>query len=191
MDQGRLEEAKEHLTCALELGDETASGPTSMADLLLLAGTDPEQALAMADEALNVLPHRSVSAYFSLEVSHQLWQATFWAQRARALAQLDRREDAEQAVDQALQLAAAAEADAQRNKFRAPYNTRVILGSRRLASGRDTRIAYVHWHIGLALLAIDDSERAADHFRVTRNTDRRGKYRNLAHQQLKRLEPQL
>jgi tetratricopeptide (TPR) repeat protein len=193
MDQGRFEEAKESLVCALEIGDPIGSCQGSLADLLLLTGTDPEKAIEMADKALELWTQRSASIEFNLSVgvSNQLSLATNWARRARAHAQLDRREEARQAVHQALQTAEAAEAEPPRKKSQIPYDARVIFGTRRLAKGRYMRIANVHWEIGLALLAIEDPKRAADHFRVTRDMDRLGKYRNLAKQQLKQLDSKL
>jgi hypothetical protein len=49
-------------------------------------------------------------------------------------------------------------------------------------------VASTHWRIGLALLELNDSKKAADHFSIARDTDRRGKYRNLAKKKLEELK---
>jgi tetratricopeptide (TPR) repeat protein len=192
IDQGRYDESRECLVRALELGDSTGSGQGSMADLLLQIGTDPEKALEMADLAVELTTHSSRrEIYFGGEVTNDLRRATYWARRAHALAQLSRSAEARQSIDRALRIVEAAKAEAQQTK---PHNSilvMMIIGSRRLNHHRDLAVATTHWKIGLALLAMDDSSKAVDHFRITRDTDRRGKYRRLAQQQLARLESRL
>jgi len=189
MDQGRYDESRECLERALELGDSTGSGQGSMADLLLKMGTDPEKALEMADLAVELTTHTSRrDIYFGGEVSNDLRRATYWARRAHALAQLSRRAEARQAIDRALRIVEAAKAEAQQTR---PHNSilvMMVLGSRRLNHHRDLAIATTHWRIGLAFLALEDSSEAIDHFRITRDTDHRGKYRRLAQRQLMQLE---
>jgi tetratricopeptide (TPR) repeat protein len=192
MDQGRFKESQECLVRALELGDSTGSGQGSMADLLLKMGTDPEKALDMADLAVELTTHTSrQDIYFGGEVSNDLRRAKYWARRAHALAQLSRLAEAWQAIDRALRIVEAAKVEAQQTK---PHNSiliMLVIGSRRLNHHKDLTVATTHWKIGLALLAMDDSSKAVDHFRITRDTDRRGKYRRLAQQQLARLESRL
>jgi tetratricopeptide (TPR) repeat protein len=189
MDQGRYEESKRYLVRAIGLGDATGSGQGSMADLLLLTGADPEKALDMADLALELTTRTSrQDIYFKVEVRNDLRHARYWGRRAQALAQLDRRAEARQAIDRASRLVKAAHAEAQQKKPHTPILAKLILGGRRLAHSRNLALATAHWKIGLAFLAIDDSSKAADHFRITRDTDRKGKYRDLARKQLKRLE---
>lgn len=190
MDQGRYEESKAYLLRALELGDPTGSGQGSMADLLLTTGTDPEQALEMAEQAMRLLTSRSTHLYFDRQVTNDLTLSKYWARRASALAQLDRHTEARQAIERASRIAEAAQIESQHTKNRIPISRKIVLGGSRLAHGRDLTLATTHWRIGLALLAIDDSSRAAEHFRITRDTDRRGKYRRLAEQQLEHLEAQ-
>jgi tetratricopeptide (TPR) repeat protein len=189
MDQGRYDESRECLERALELGDSTGSGQGSMADLLLKMGTDPEKALEMADLAVELTTHTSRrDIYFGGEVSNDLRRATYWARRAHALAQLSRRAEARQAIDRALRIVEAAKAEAQQTR---PHNSilvMMVLGSRRLNHHRDLAIATTHWRIGLAFLALENSSEAIDHFRITRDTDHRGKYRRLAQRQLMQLE---
>ena len=189
MDQGRYDESRECLERALELGDSTGSGQGSMADLLLKMGTDPEKALEMADLAVELTTHTSRrDIYFGSEVSNDLRRATYWARRAHALAQLSRRAEARQAIDRALRIVEAAKAEAQQTR---PHNSilvMMVLGSRRLNHHRDLAIATTHWRIGLAFLALENSSEAIDHFRITRDTDHRGKYRRLAQRQLMQLE---
>ncbi len=189
MDQGRFDESRECLERALELGDSTGSGQGSMADLLLKMGTDPEKALEMADLAVELTTHTSRrDIYFGGEVSNDLRRATYWARRAHALAQLSRRAEARQAIDRALRIVETAKAEARQTR---PHNSilvMMVLGSRRLKHHRDLAVATAHWRIGLAFLALEDSSRAIDHFRITRDTDHRGKYRRLAQKQLMQLE---
>ncbi len=192
IDQGRYDESRECLVRALELGDSTGSGQGSMADLLLQIGSDPEMALEMADLAVELTTHSlRWEIYFGGEVTNDLRRATYWARRAHALAQLSRRAEARQSIDRALRIVEAAKAEAQQTR---PHNSilvMMVLGSRRLSHHRDLSVATTHWKIGLALLAMDDSSKAVEHFRITRDTDRRGKYRRLAQQQLERLESRL
>ena len=188
MDQGRYEESKKYLVRAIGLGDATGSGQGSMADLLLLTGADPQKALDMADQALELTTRTSrQDIYFKVGVRNDLRHARYWARRAQALAQLHRRAEARQAIDRASRLVKAAHEEAQQTKPRTPILAKLILGGR-LAHSRNLALATAHWKIGLAFLAIDDPSKAIDHFRITRDTDRRGKYRNLARQELKRLE---
>ncbi len=192
MDQGRYEECKGYLVRALELGDSTGSAQGSMADLLLLTGTDPEKALDMTDQVVELSTRTSrQDIYFGGEVSNDLKCATYWARRAQALAQLDRRAEARQAIDRSLRIVDAAHAEAQQTRPHTSVRVKLIVGGRRLAHHRDLVVAKAHWKIGLAFLAVDDSNRAADHFRITRDRDRRGKYRRLAQQQLEQLESYL
>ena len=191
MDQGRYDESLGCLVRALNLGESTGSGQGSMADLLLKMGTDPEKALEMADLAMELTTHTSrQDIYFGGEVSNDLRRAKYWARRAHALAQLNRQSEARQAIDRALRIVETAKAEAQQTK---PHNSiliMMVIGSRRLNHHKDLTVATTHWKIGLALLAMNDSSKAIDHFRITRDTDHRGKYRRLAQQQLSRLESQ-
>jgi tetratricopeptide (TPR) repeat protein len=191
MDQGRYQESKEYLERALELGDSTGSGQVSMADLLLQMGTDPEKALDMAEQAVELSTGRSRrDIYFGGGVNDDLRRARYWSRRAQALVQLNRRSEARQAIDRAARLVESAIADSRHTR---PHNSilvKLILGDR-IANHRDLAIATTHWQIGLAFLAIEDSSKAIEHFRIPRDTDRRGKYRRLTQQQLTRLESRL
>ena len=188
MDQGRYKDSKEYLERALELGDSTGSGQVSMADLLLQMGTDPEKALDMAEQAMELSTGRSRrDIYFGGGVNDDLRRARYWARRTQALVQLSRRSEARQAIDRASRLVESAIAESRHTR---PHNSilvKLILGGR-IASHRELAMATTHWQIGLAFLALEDSSKAIEHFRITRDTDHRGKYRRLAQQQLTRLE---
>jgi tetratricopeptide (TPR) repeat protein len=189
MDQGRYEESHEYLVRALELGDPTGSGQGSMADLLLLTRTDPEGALDMAGRAVELSTRSSRrDIYFGGGVSDDLRRAKYWARSAQALAHLNRQVEARQAIDRALRIVEAAKAEAELVRPRNSIIVKLIIGDRRLARHRELAVATTHWRIALAFLAIDDSTKAADHFRITHDTDRRGKYRRLARQQLELLD---
>jgi len=189
MDQGRYQEAKECLENAIGLGDPTGSGHGSMADLLLLMRTQPEKALEMADQAVELTTRSSGrDLYFGGDVTNNLRLVRYWARTAQALVQLDRQAEAQQAINRALRIVDATKAEAEQTRPRTSFATMLVLGNRRLSNHRDLAIATAHWKIGLALLALGHSGKAADHFRITRDTDRRGKYRRLAQQQLDRFE---
>ena len=190
MDQGRFEESKAVLLSALELGDSTGSGQGSMSDLLLMTRTDPERALEMAEQAMEQSIRESSHVYFDRNVTNDHRLAKYWARRANGLAQLNRSSEARQAIDRAVRIAEAAESESQQNGNQTSILATIVLGSRHMAHGRDLVVATTHWRIGLAFIAMGDSSTAADHFRITRDTDRRGKYRRLAQQQLDQLSPQ-
>lgn len=88
-----------------------------------------------------------------------------------------------------MRIAEGAKSESQQSGTQTSILATIVSGSRRIAHGRDLVVATTHWRIGLAFIAIGDSSKAADNFRITRDTDRRGKYRRLAQQQLKQLEP--
>jgi tetratricopeptide (TPR) repeat protein len=189
MDQGRYEESRECLVRALGLGDPTGSGQGSMADLLLLTRTDPEKAIDMAEQSMELGIHRSRrDIYFGGGVYNDLLCARYWARRVQALKQLGRRAEAEQAIGRAERLVEAAKTEARQTRPRNSILVKLILGGR-IANHRALMVATAHWKIGLAFLAMENSSKAADHFRITRDTDRMGKYRRLAKQQLKLLPP--
>lgn len=189
MDQGRYQESQEYLERALELGDSTGSGQSTMADLLLITASDPEKAIDMAEQAveLNVSRQRK-DIYFGGGVYDDLKRAKCWARKAQALVQLNRRAEALQAIDRAVRLVENAHTEARQTRPRNSLLVMLVIGNRRLTNHRELAIAIVHWQIGLAFLAINDSSGAISHFRITRDTDHRGKYRRLAQQQLSRLE---
>jgi len=187
-DQCRYKESKECLDTALELGDPTGSGQGSMSDLLLLTGADPEKALELAEEALALTTGSSrKDIYFGGEVNNDFRQATFWARRAMALSQLGRQAEAQQSVNRATRIAEAASNAARQTTPHSSMAVKLAIGGRRLAHHRDLVVATAHWRIGLAFLALEDSSEAAIHFRIVRDTDRRGKYRRLAQNQLEQL----
>jgi tetratricopeptide (TPR) repeat protein len=189
LDQGKYEESKETLIAALKLGDPTGSGQGTMADLLLLTGADPEKALEMTEQSFALTTGRSGPVtYFGGKVSDDLRSAKCWARKSMALSQLGRNNEARQAVQRASRLADGAREVALRTE---PHNTilvKLVIGERRLAHHRDLAISATHWRIGLAFLAMGDSSEAARNFSIVRNTDRRGKYRNLAQRQLDQLK---
>jgi tetratricopeptide (TPR) repeat protein len=173
---------------ALALGDETGSGQGSMADLLLITKADPERAIEMADQGMQLSTGRSSrDLYFGGEVANDLRRARCWARTARGLSQLNRKSEARQAIDRALRLTQAAEAEAATVRADTSVLAKLILG-KRVRNGRDLALATAHWKIGLALLSAGEPSEAAEHFRRVRATDKRGKYRRLAQQALDALD---
>jgi tetratricopeptide (TPR) repeat protein len=113
--------------------------------LLLAQGTEPQQALELLDEAMRVAKGRAAAKVEPLRS----------ANRARALALLGRRQEAEQAIDRAV---------------------RVRLPAAMFANMR--------LNVGMALLAMDQPEKAIEHFRAAHEADRGGKSGALAWRQL-------
>jgi tetratricopeptide (TPR) repeat protein len=187
-DQGRYSESKAYLEEALQLGDPTGSGQGSMADVLLATRSDPERAMAMAEEGMRLSTAKAgPDIYFGRDVGNDLRRAKYWARSAGALMLMGRKSEAQQAVDRAVNLAAAARAAASQSKPAAALISRLVLGDR-IARGRALQICATHWQVGRALLAVGDSARAADHFRIAQATDIRGKYRKLAGLELEAME---
>ena len=188
IDQGRYKEAEDCVAKALEIGDPTGSGQESMADVLILQKKNPEKALEYADQALRFLSHPASRQYGDAwyEVQFQLYEATTWGRKAQALVLLGQRVEAKQAVERAIRIVegskdALAKAMPQTNLL-----ATIILGNRRQRM-KALLISATHWQIGQALLDLGDTTRAAEHFRIVRDADLMGKYRNLANQELIRL----
>jgi tetratricopeptide (TPR) repeat protein len=189
MDQKRYGEAKQYLTQALKLVDPTGGGQGSMCDLLLAQRAEPEKALEMADEAMRLRAQRDYSQAYGDRweaVSRDLFEAKTWARKAQALVLLDRQTEARQAMDRALRIVEMSNSELQRAMPGAPLKAKLILGNR-VRRHKQLTISETHWQIGLALLAMRDNAKAAEHFLIVRNTDRGGKYRNLAQEQLGKL----
>lgn len=187
-DQGRYAEAREWLERALAMGERSGSGQGSMCDLLLAQKSEPEKALSFADEAMRLVTQRRGGTFGEgwEAVSASLYEAKSWARKAQALILLDRRTGAREAVDRALAILEQLKPQLAREKPRTSLIARLVLGNR-LQRMKSLSICAAHWEMGLALLAMRDPTRAAEHVRITRDTDEVGKYRRLAQQQLERL----
>jgi tetratricopeptide (TPR) repeat protein len=186
-DQGRYKEAKEYLDQALEIGDSTGSGQASMADLLLATKTDPKRALEMAEESVNLSTAKSSgSPSLARSVWDDLARARCWARQAQAFTQLDQTTEARQAIDRAIHLAEAAGSEEKTTPPAHRFQSWLVLG-KRVTTGRNLVFAGTHWRIALALTALADPARAAEHFRIARDTDQRGKSKQLANLQLRSL----
>ena len=137
-DQRRYAESKTCLEEALKLGDPTGSGQGSMADLLLATRSDPERAMAMAEEGMRLStgrPERNI--YFGGDVGNDLKRARYWARSAGALMQMGRKTEAQQAVTQAVNLAATALSAAAGTKPEVPMLGRLLLATNRPRKGAD------------------------------------------------------
>lgn len=188
LDQARYDEAKQCLAQALSLGDPTGSGQGSMADLLIEQGTDPQGALDIAEKAME-LQAGPMNRHFGnrwSDVFSSFMEAKGWARQTQALVQLDKKSEARQAMDRSLRIAEAADVAAVQTNPQASLLARLILGDR-LQNVKKLTITDVHWRIGLALLTMREPNKAAEHFRIARDNDPKGKYRRLAQQQLVRL----
>lgn len=188
-DQGKYDEAKQSIARALELGDPTGSGQGSMCDILLALKATPEKAIDMADEALRLHKTGSASQSFGnrwAAAKQDLYEAKTWARKTTALVLLDRRTEARQAMDRALRIMEMSKSELQSSTPETSMTGRLILGSR-LGRMKSLAISDTNWQIGLALLALRDPGKAAEHFLIVRNVDRIGKYRNLAQAKLDQL----
>lgn len=185
-DQGRYQEAKQYLDQALALGDPTGSGQASMSDVLLALKTSPEKAIEMADESMRLWGKLPAAQAFGAEwtkTSTDLIEATTWARKARALLILDRRAEAQQALDRALSILDASKSEVQLTNPESSVEGKLILGDR-LRRMKELAISETSWQVGLALLAMGDKDKAAQQFLIVRDTDHLGKYRSLAQKQL-------
>lgn len=189
IDQSRYSEAQQYLTQALALVDPTGSGQGSMCDLLLAQKRDPEKAIEMADEAMRLQARASSDQAFGSRwaaVSQEFLEARTWARKAKALHLLDRETEAQQALDRAVRIVETSKSEMDQAMPQASLTARLILGNR-LQRLKGLTIADTYWRIGLALLDMQDKTRATEFFKVVRDTDPMGKYRNLAQKQLDRI----
>jgi tetratricopeptide (TPR) repeat protein len=150
-DQGRIEESLKCRQASIDMGDNIlGSARHGLAELLLKQGTEPQRALELTDEAMRVAKG-SVAAKVAPSRS---------ATRAWALALLGRRQEAEQAIVQAMHLR--------------PETMAALFANTRLK-------------VGMALAAMEQPENAIAQFRAAYEADPEGKYRARALEQIKRL----
>jgi tetratricopeptide (TPR) repeat protein len=140
-DLGRHEEARHYFQTVVQMGDKTGSAGIGLAGLLLDHDHEPQKAL---DLILRV------------EAATQ----PRWTIKARALAQLGRRAEAEDAIARALQAADP--------KFRAD-------------------LAGTHYEVGRAFLELQRTESAIEHFRIARDADPQGYCGSIAREKLEAL----
>lgn len=182
IDEGLYEEAEQHLAQALALGDATGNAQGSMADVLLLKGGDPERALWLAEQSFAL----SSGTCADGEAMEHLGGARLWTRKAQALLQMHRRDEAEQAVDNAE--AETAEAHAcDRDPDEVGVDLTEMLAIRPMRQMESLAIASTHWRIGGVLAALGHDHRAAEHLRIAWSADRGGKYRQLAEKVLDRI----
>jgi len=147
--QDRLEESMKCRQASIDMGDNIlGSARHGLAELLLKQGTDPQRALELTDEAMRVAKGQAAPKVAPAR----------WATRAWALAVLGRRQEAEQAIAQAMLL--------RRETHAALFAS--------------TRIK-----VGMALLAMDQPANAIEQFRAALEADPQGKYGARAQQLIK------
>lgn len=184
IDQALYDEAEQQLAQALALGDATGSAQGSMADVLLLKRSDAERAIYLAEQCFALGDGRTTrSGHETLE---NLRGARLWTRKAQGLLQLERRDEAEEAVRNAVALTVEAHAcDREADEIGMDLAEMVATSPpRRLES---LAFASTHWRIGAVLAELGEADRAAEHFRIAWNADRGGKYRMLAEQALNRI----
>lgn len=149
-DQGRYEEAKKCFQYAIEVGGTRPSLPRfGLAELLLKQGAEAQKAMDLIDEGTRMEKGRLKTKAEPVRLAARAW----------ALALLGRRQEAEEAIERAVQ------------------------GRRFFAV---SLLASTRWQAGMALLALGETGKAVEHFRAARDADPKGKYCALAIQQLKR-----
>jgi tetratricopeptide (TPR) repeat protein len=179
IDEGLYDEAEQHLAHSLDLGDATGSAQGSMADVLLLKRSDPERALQLAEQSYVLGESRGVAG----EALEHLRGARLWARKAEALLQLDRRPEAEEALENAISMTVEAHA-CDRDPDEAGADLSELVALRPIRRLESLAMAATHWRIGTALAALGARDRAAEHFRIAWNADRKGKYKRLAEKAL-------
>src|ERR1035438_4723387 len=162
MDMGRYEESRQCLESALAMGDPTGSCRSSLADLWLMLGREPDKALEMANQAVEASTD-GLGEIDSLGIGYRwmsdILRAGLWAQRAQALAGLGRMSESQESIGFAVRLAS---------------------GARELLSGRwrPRRLLFIvatigvsqtYWRIGMACLAIVKLDDARDSFSIGRD----------------------
>jgi tetratricopeptide (TPR) repeat protein len=138
---GRHEEARHYFQTVVRLGDRTGSARIGLAALLLDRNGAPQQALELIERTEAATRPR-------------------WTIKARALAKLGRREEAEQAIARALEGADP--------------------GFRAVCAG-------VHYDVGRALLDLGETLQAIEHLRIARDSDPGGHNGSLALRKLEAL----
>lgn len=138
LDLGRYGEAQQCFERAIELGDETGSAVDGLAELRLAQGVEAQRALDYVNQAIEQAKrHRG---------GHVHW--VFYGNQARALALLERIDEARESLARAL---GAAEPGA-------------------------PQTADLHWRAGMALVTMRQIDEARKHFRIGLDADPRGKY---------------
>ena len=164
----------------LPLGDRTGSCHSSTAQVLLLQEARPGEALEMVEKAME-LAAGGPSGDFSYDWRYRLSNlisAGMWAQKAWALALLNREAESRDAIEIASRSVNAATAGTPNY-----YRTSRVVGPDFRTLLR-TGVAEVQWRIGMTLLALHDRTKAATHFAIARDADPQGKYGKLSQKQL-------
>ena len=180
MDMGRYDESQQHLVKALGMGDPTGSCRSSIAELLLRQGIQPDKALHLSSQVINESAAEAARLYRGLDpvwrarplAQNHAFRSTLWAQRAWALALLGRREEAREAIDEASQLAIKPDGDLSASCW--AFVSRLEW----------QRLADTCWLAGMALLAMNETGKASEHFKEGSYVDPNGKYGALCRKQL-------
>jgi tetratricopeptide (TPR) repeat protein len=182
-DQERFVEAKGYLETALQLGDETGSGQGSMADNLLLLGSDPQRALTFAGEAcrLNVERIRR-----NRGTGEEMARLRLLARQAQAYAQLDERTQADEAIGEAMRIVDAALAARTDAQGRGPQGADLVFG-RPTREFDDLLLAYSCYMVGRALRQMHREDRAVQYLRTARDLDPKGTIRLRSQRDLGRM----
>jgi tetratricopeptide (TPR) repeat protein len=180
MDMGRYEESQQYLVKALGFGDPTGSCRSSIAELFLRQGIEPDTALHLASQLINESVaeatrfHRGLDPVCRVEplALNHAFRSTLWAQRAWALALLGRQEEAREAIDEASQLSIKPDGDLSASCW--AFVSRLEW----------QRLADTCWLIGMALLAMNEADKASEQFKEGSYVDPKGKYGGLCRKQL-------
>jgi tetratricopeptide (TPR) repeat protein len=188
-DQQRYSEALVYLETALALGDDTGSGQGSLSDILLVQGTDPARALALAEEAarLNFARIRQESAKNHGIAGEQMAQVRLLARKSVVMLQIGRLRDAHDSICNAMQILNGALEDSAESRRSGPKAAEVVRG-RVDRMFDDLLLAYSSWMVGMALIRLDDVDRGVPYLRWARDLDPKGKFRVQVQRELEKLD---
>lgn len=140
-DQDRPDEARQYFQTVVQLGDKTGSARIGLASIILDRDGDPQKALELIERTEAETHPR-------------------WTIRAKALARLGRRAEAEDAIAHALK------------------DTKTDF---------KPTIAALHYEVGRAYLDLGETSEAVKHLQIACDTDRRGRCGRLAKEKLDKI----
>ncbi|HMD71912.1 MAG TPA: tetratricopeptide repeat protein [Bryobacteraceae bacterium] len=178
MDLDRYPESRQCLETSLAIGDPRGSCRASLADWLLLQGSDPRRALDLANQAVQASTDGLEEITSIGRIGGHLAsivRADGWARRAWALALLGRQPESQESIDFALKLAAPSLAE--------------LSGDQRrdMAATVSLDRTCIYWHTGMALLAMGQTGKAREHFKIASDASPQTRCAARCRQQLERL----
>jgi tetratricopeptide (TPR) repeat protein len=181
MDMDRFPESRECLEEALAMGDPTGSCRGSLADSLLLQRSDPPRALELSNQAIQASTDGLGEITSIGRIGGHLAsivRADAWARRAWALALLGRQSESQESIDFAVKLTGPSFAALSRNTGKSSGLMATTLSADRTE---------IYWHTGMALLAMGQTGKAREHFRIASDSTAKTRCAARCREQLERL----